>query len=80
MRFKRLVIIPAAIAACGLVSACSYHKTVDNTTPSPVVESAPAPVVETAPAPAPMSSTTTTTTDNNGMVERQRTTTVTPGY
>lgn len=89
MRFKRLAIIPAAIAVCGFVSACSYHKTVESSTPSPVVESAPAPIVETAPpvvvqpAPAPMtsSSTTTTTTDNgSGLVERQKTTTYTPAY
>lgn len=88
MLLKRLAIVPAAIAVCGFVSACSYHKTVDTSTPSPVVESAP-PVVESAPAPvvvqpapAPMSSssTTTTTSDNGGMVERQKTTTVTPGY
>jgi hypothetical protein len=87
MRFKRLAIVPAAIAVCGFVSACSYHKTVDTSTPSPVVESAP-PVVEAAPpvvvqpAPAPMSSssTTTTTSDNGGMVERQKTTTYTPAY
>ena len=74
---KRIAIIPAAVAACGIAAGCfSYHKTVDATT-------SPAPVVETAPAPAPVviappatSSTTTTTTDN-GLVERQKTTTYT---
>ncbi len=74
---KRIAIIPAAVAACGLAAGCfSYHKNVDATT-------SPAPVVETAPAPAPVvvappatSSTTTTTTDN-GLVERQKTTTYT---
>ena len=74
MRYLRLAIVPAAIAVCGFVSACSYHKT---------VETAPAPaVVETVPAPAPVtSSTTTTTTTDNGVVERQKSTTyTTPGY
>lgn len=75
---KRIAIIPAAVAACGIAAGCfSYHKNVEATT-------SPAPVVETAPAPAPMivvappatSSTTTTTTDN-GLVERQKTTTYT---
>ena len=67
MRYSRFAIIPAAIAFCGFVSACSYHKTVDKT--QPVVEAAP------APAPATSSSTTTTTTSDNGMVEKQKTST-----
>jgi hypothetical protein len=72
MRYLRFAIVPAAIAVCGLVSACSYHKT---------VESNPAPVVEAAPAPAPAVSTSTTTTTDNGMVQKQRTTTYSnPGY
>ncbi len=85
MRYLRLAIVPAAIAVCGFVSACSYHKTVE-TTPAPaVVETVPAPapvVVQTVPVPAPAtSSTTTTTTTDNGVVEKQRTTTyVNPGY
>jgi len=85
MRYLRLAIVPAAIAVCGFVSACSYHKTVE-TTPAPaVVETAPAPapvVVQTVPVPAPTTnSTTTTTTTDNGVVEKQRTTTyVNPGY
>ncbi len=80
---KRMAIIPAAIAACGIVSGCfSYHRTVDETTaPAPVVETVPAPV---AVVPAPIvttppvttSSTTTTTTDAGpAVVERQKTTT-----
>ncbi len=44
---RSMVIIPAAIAACGIVAGCSYHKTVDETTAP-----APAPIVETVPAPA----------------------------
>jgi multidrug efflux pump subunit AcrA (membrane-fusion protein) len=85
MRYLRLAIVPAAIAVCGFVSACSYHKTVE-TTPAPaVVETVPAPapvVVQTVPVPAPTTnSTTTTTTTDNGVVEKQRTTTyVNPGY
>jgi multidrug efflux pump subunit AcrA (membrane-fusion protein) len=84
MLYKRFAIVPAAIAICGFVSACSYHKTVE-TAPAPtVVETVPAPatVVETVPAPAPVtSSTTTTTTTDNGVVQRQKTTTYTnPGY
>ena len=87
MRYLRLAIVPAAIAVCGFVSACSYHKTVE-TAPErvvqtePVVVPAPATVVETVPAPAPVtSSTTTTTTTDNGIVEKQKTTTyTTPGY
>src|SRR5258705_13363386 len=85
----RFVIVPAAIAVCGLVSACSYHKTVE-TAPERVVQTepvivpapAPATVVETVPVPAPApSSTTTTTTTDNGVVQKQRTTTYTnPGY
>ena len=67
MRYSRFAIVPAAIAFCGFVSACSYHKTVDKT--QPVVEAAP------APAPATASSTTTTTTSDNGMVEKQKTST-----
>ena len=91
---KRLAIIPAAIATCGIVAGCfSYHRTVDETTtPSPVVETvpAPAPVVEVTPpvvtapavvAPETESSTTTTTTEGvPGLVERQRTTTYTSPY
>jgi hypothetical protein len=92
---KRLAIIPAAIATCGIVAGCfSYHRTVDETTtPSPVVETvpAPAPVVEVTPpvvtapavveAPATESSTTTTTTEDvPGLVERQKTTTYTSPY
>ena len=87
MRYLRLAIVPAAIAVCGFVSACSYHKTVE-TAPAPaVVETVPAPapaVVQTVPVPVPApatSSTTTTTTTDNGLVEKQRTTTYsTPGY
>jgi hypothetical protein len=82
MRFN-LLAIPAAIAVCGLVSACSYHKTEESTTPAPIVENAPAPapvVVQPAPAPMSSSSTTTTTTDNGSLVERQKTTTYTPAY
>jgi hypothetical protein len=74
MRYKRLAILPAAIAVCGFVSGCfSYHKTVEPTT---------APVVETVPvAPSPAVSTTTTTTTDNGIVEKQKTTTYSnPGY
>ncbi|HXN13744.1 MAG TPA: hypothetical protein VN865_11590 [Candidatus Acidoferrales bacterium] len=87
---KRLAIIPAAIATCGIVAGCfSYHRTVDETTtPAPVVETvpAPAPVVEVSPAPAVVeapateSSTTTTTTEGPGLVERQKTTTYTSPY
>jgi len=86
---KRLAMIPAAIATCGIVAGCfSYERTVDETTtPSPVVETvpAPAPVVEVAPpvvtAPATESSTTTTTTEGvPGLVERQKTTTYTSPY
>ena len=88
MRFKRLAIVPAAIAVCGFFSACSYHKTVENTSPAPMVSSEPPPAQvvvqqpapEPAPAPMTSSSTTTTTTDNGNMVERQRTTTYTPAY
>ena len=81
MRYLRLAIVPAAIAVCGFVSACSYHKTVE-TTPAPaVVETVPAPapvVVQTVPVPGP---TTNSTTTDNGVVEKQRTTTyVNPGY
>jgi hypothetical protein len=77
---KSLAIIPAAIAACGIVSGCfSYHRTVDETTaPAPVVETVPAPVV-VAPAPVTSSSTTTTTTESApAVVERQKTTTYIP--
>ena len=75
---SRIAIIPAAVAACGIVTGCfSYHKTVDETTPAPVVETAPAPVVETVPEPVTSSSTTTTTTDNGAVVQRQKTTTYT---
>jgi hypothetical protein len=74
---KRIAIIPAAVAACGIATGCfSYHKTVDETaTPAPVVETAPAPApVVVAP---PVTSSTTTTTTDNGLVERQKTTTYT---
>ena len=72
MRYLRFAIVPAAIAVCGFVSACSYHKTVENT---------PAPVVQAAPEPAPAVSTSTTTSTDNGMVQKQRTTTYSnPGY
>jgi hypothetical protein len=75
---KRLAIIPAAVAACGIVTGCfSYHKKVEETsTPAPVVETVPAPAPVVVAPPATTSSTTTTTTDN-GLVERQRTTTYT---
>jgi hypothetical protein len=72
---KRIAIIPAAFAACGIAAGCfSYHKTVDETqtSPAPVVETAPAPVVA-----APETSSTTTTTTDNGLVQRQKTTTYT---
>ena len=74
---KRIAIIPAAVAACGIAAGCfSYHKHVDETsTPAPVVGSAPAPAPVVVAPPA-TSSTTTTTTDN-GLVERQKTTTYT---
>ena len=66
---KRIAIIPAAVAACGIAAGCfSYHKQVDETQPAPIVETAPAPQ---------QSSTTTTTTSDNGVVERQKTTTYT---
>lgn len=77
---KRLLIIPAAVAACGIALGCSYHKTVDTTQPAPatVVEPAPA-LVAPAPVvavPPTTSSTTTTTTDTAPpVVEQQRTTT-----
>ena len=73
---RRIAIIPAAVAACGIATGCfSYHKNVDQTTPAPVVETAPAPAPVVVAPPA-TSSTTTTTTDN-GLVERQKTTTYT---
>lgn len=73
---KGIAIIPAAVAACGIATGCfSYHKSVDATTPAPVVETAPAPAPVVVAPPA-TSSTTTTTTDN-GLVERQKTTTYT---
>jgi len=79
---KLMAIIPAAIAAAGIVTGCSYHKTVDETTPpAPIVETVPAPApVVVAPAPMTSSSTTTTTTDSAapGVVERQKTTTYIP--
>jgi hypothetical protein len=75
---KRMAIIPAAIAAAGIVAGCSYHKTVDETaaTPAPIVETVPAPVV-VAPAPVTSSTTTTTTDTSPTVVERQKTTTYT---
>jgi hypothetical protein len=81
MRFiKNLVIIPAAIAACGIVAGCSYHKTVEETTaPAPMVETVPAPApVVVAPAPVTSSTTTTTTESAPAVVERQKTTTYIP--
>ena len=83
MRFiKSMVIIPAAIAAAGIVTGCSYHKTVDETTaaPAPIVETvpAPAPAVVVAPAPVTSSTTTTTTDTSPTVVERQKTTTYIP--
>jgi hypothetical protein len=88
MRHLRFIIVPAAIAVCGFVSACSYHKTVETApervvTTEPVIVPAPAPatVVQTVPVPATSSSSTTTTTTDNGLVQKQRTTTyTTPGY
>jgi hypothetical protein len=72
---KRIAILPAVVAACGIAAGCfSYHKNVDETAPAPVVETAPAPVVA---VPAETSSTTTTTTTDNGLVQRQKTTTYT---
>jgi multidrug efflux pump subunit AcrA (membrane-fusion protein) len=78
MRHLRFVIVPAAIAVCGFVSACSYHKTVETApervvTTEPVIVPAPAPatVVQTVPAPpttvvqtvpVPATSSSTTTT------------------
>src|SRR5260370_37772893 len=84
MRFiKNMVIIPAAIVAAGIVTGCSYHKTVDETAPAPIVETVPAPapvaVVPTPVVVAPpvtSSSPTTTTTDTAPtVVDRLRTTT-----
>ena len=76
---KRMAIIPAVIASCGIVAGCfSYHKTVDET-PPPVVETVPAPVA-VVPAPvvtAPVTTTTTTDTSPT-VVERQKTTTYIP--
>ena len=78
---KRLVMIPAFVATCGLAFGCfSYHRTVDETQPA-VVEAPPATIVTPAPAavvvPPTTSSTVTTTTDSAvpGVVERQKTTT-----
>ena len=82
---KRMAIFPAVIATFGLVAGCSYHKTVEETAPAPVVETVPAPVA-VVPAPAVIaapvtSSTTTTTTDTSPtVVERQKTTTYTTPY
>ena len=81
MRFiKNLVIIPTAIAAIGIVTGCSYHKTVEETTaPAPMVETVPAPApVVVAPAPVTSSTTTTTTESAPAVVERQKTTTYIP--
>lgn len=80
--FKRMAIIPAALAACGIATGCiSYHKTVDETQPA---------VVEAVPGCGPSarrdgsvtsSSTTTTTTDTApAVVERQKTTAYTTPY
>lgn len=69
---RRLVIIPAVVAACGIALGCSYHKTVE-TQPAPAAVVEPAPVVSVPPT---TSSTTTTTTDTAPpVIERQRTTT-----
>jgi hypothetical protein len=76
-----MAIIPAAIAAIGIVTGCSYHKTVEETTaPAPaVVETVPAPApVVVAPAPVTSSTTTTTTETSPTVVERQKTTTYIP--
>jgi hypothetical protein len=80
MRFiKNLAIIPAAIVAAGIVTGCSYHKTVEETAPAPVVETVPAPApVVVAPAPVTSSTTTTTTESAPAVVERQKTTTYIP--
>ena len=77
---KSMLIIPAAIVACGIVTGCSYHKTVEETsTPAPVVETVPAPAVVVAPAPETSSTTTTTTTESAPtVVQRQKTTTYIP--
>ena len=73
---RRIAIIPAAIAACGIVTGCfSYHKKVEEN-PAPVVEMTPPSTTVVTPAPETSSSTTTTTTDN-GLVQRQKTTTYT---
>jgi hypothetical protein len=79
LSIRRLLIVPAAVAACGVALGCSYHKTVE-TAPAPatVVEPAPvavapAPVVVTPPVTT--SSTTTTTDTTPTVVERQKTTT-----
>jgi hypothetical protein len=71
---KRIAIVPAALAACGIATGCfSYTKHVDETqTPAPVVETVPVPVVS-----APETSSTTTTTTDDGLVQRQKTTTYT---
>ena len=73
---KRIAILPAVVAACGIAAGCfSYHKNVDETqTPAPMVVTAPAPMVA---VPAPETSSTTTTTTDNGLVQRQKTTTYT---
>ena len=59
---RRIAIIPAAVAACGIAAGCfSYHKKVEETTPAPVVETAPAPAPVVVAPPATSSTTTTTT-------------------
>ena len=81
MRFIRsMAIIPAAIVATGIMTGCSYHKTVEETTaPAPVVETVPAPApVVVAPAPVTSSTTTTTTESGPAIVQRQKTTTYIP--
>ena len=83
MRFiKNMVIIPAVIVAAGIVTGCSYHKTVEEITapaPAPIVETVPAPApVVVAPAPVTSSTTTTTTESAPTVVERQKTTTYIP--
>jgi len=74
-RLRNLIIIPAAVAACGIALGCSYHKTVETTQPVPAAVVEPAPVVSVPPT---TSSTTTTTTDApDAVIQRQRTTTYT---
>jgi hypothetical protein len=72
---RSLIIIPAAVMACGIALGCSYHKTVETTEPAPATVVEPAPVVAVPPV---TSSTTTTTTDTApAVIEQQKTTTYT---